>query len=338
MNAGGEQMTTRLKITPLTLVSILCMSLGFIPSNAACASWYEAAKSEKQALLYSSLNVDDAKRLTDAFAKKYPGVEVTANRQSANSVLQKVLTERRAGKDIADLVILGAEYLDLLQNRGFFLKYSSPEWKAEQGDAWSMTYMSVHSIAFNKNLVSADTAPRRYQDLLNERWRGKLAINLGNPTWIYSMLDFFGKEKGMEFLKNIAASKPRSYRGTTLLMQSLTAGDGEIGAALNHDGVIGFVNKGAPVGLARIEDPLYADLHGIGILSNGPHPNVARLFVDFIVSKEGQSIVAELDKTTARSDIPQKYSFDRKTLRVVGPEARAKVEEYDKMMIDLFGK
>jgi iron(III) transport system substrate-binding protein len=331
-------MNSRLAL-PTMIIFFFALIVGRLSeAHAAQANWYEAAKGEKQALLYSSLNVEDAKRLTDAFAKRYPGVEVTANRQSANSVLQKVLTERRAGKDVADMVVLGAEYLDLLQGRGFFSKYSSPEWKAEKGELWSATYMSVHSIAFNKNLVGADAAPRRYQDLLNERWRGKLAINLGNPTWIYSMIDFFGKERGLEFLKNIAASKPRSYRGTTLLMQSLIAGDVEIGAALNHDGVIGFVNKGAPAGLSRVQDPLYADVHGIGILSNAQHPNLARLFVDFILSKEGQTILAELDKTTARDDVPLKYEIDRKTLRIIGPEARAKVEEYDKMMVDMFGK
>ena len=253
-------------------------------------------------------------------------------------MLQKVLTERRAGKDIADLVLVGAEYLDLPQNRGFFLKYSSPEWKAEKGDFWTATYMSVHSIAFNKNLIGADAAPRRYQELLHERWRGKLAINLGNPTWIYSMMEFFGAEKGMSFLKSIAAAKPRAYRGTTLLMQSLVAGDVEVGVALNHDGVINFVNKGAPVGLSRVQDPLYADLHGIGILTNAQRPNAARLFIDFIVSKEGQTILAELDKTTMRDDVPLKYQVERKSLRMVGPEARAKVEEYDKMMVDLFTK
>jgi iron(III) transport system substrate-binding protein len=234
--------------------------------------------------------------------------------------------------------MVGAEYLDLLQNRGFFLKYSSAERKAEKGDGWSATYMSVHSIAFNKNLVTADQAPRRYQDLLQERWRGKLAINLGNPTWIYSMLDFFGADKGMSFLKSIAAAKPRAYRGTTLLMQSLIAGDVEVGIALNHDGVISFVNKGAPVGLSRVQDSLYADVHGIGILTNAQRPNAAKLFVDFIVSKEGQAILAELDKTTVRDDVAPKYQIDRKTLRIVGPEARAKVEEYDKMMVDMFGK
>lgn len=306
--------------------------------NAAVANWYDAAKGEKQVLWYTSFNVEDAEKITAPFAKKYPGVEVTINRQSANSVLQRVLTERRAGKDIADVVMVGAEYLDLLQNRGFFLKHSSTEWKPEKGEFWTATYMSVHSIAFNKNIVSADAAPRRYLDLLQERWRAKLAVNLGNPTWIYSMLDFFGKENGLNFLKELAASNPRAYRGTTQLMQNVVTGDAEVGVALNHDGVMSFVNKKAPVALSIIQDPLYADVHGIAILGNAPRPNAARLFVDFIVSKEAQTILADLDKTTVRDDVPLKHQIDRKTLRVIGMEARAKVEEYDKMMVDLFTK
>ncbi len=215
---------------------------------------------------------------------------------------------------------MGAEYLDLLQNRGIFQKYSSSEWKAEKGDFWTATYMSVHSIAFNKNLLAADAAPRRYQDLLQERWRGKLAVNLGNPTWIYSMMDFFGKEKGSDFLKKFAALNPRAYRGTTLLMQSVIAGDAEVGIALNHDGVIAFINKKAPVALSSIQDPVYVDVHGIGILGNAQRPNAARLLVDFIVSKEGQTILAELDKTTVRDDVPVKYQFDSKSFRIVGPK------------------
>jgi iron(III) transport system substrate-binding protein len=321
------------------LILFLFVVVGFPTHvNAAAANWYEAAKDEKQLLWYTSLNVEDAEKITAPFAKKYPGVEVTINRQSANSVLQKVLTERRAGKDIADIVMVGAEYLDLLQNRGYFQKYSSTEWKAEKGEFWTAAYLSVHSIAFNKNLISADGAPRRYQDLLQERWRGKVAVNLGNPTWIYSMLDFFGKKNGMNFLKKLAASNPRAFRGTTLLMQNVVAGDTEVGVALNYDGVMSFVHKKAPVAISMIQDPLYADVHGIAVLGNTPRPNAARLFVDFIVSKEAQAILADLDKTAVRDDVPLKYQIDRKTLRIVGPKARAKVEEYDKMMVDLFAK
>jgi len=252
--------------------------------NAAVANWYDAAKGEKQVLWYTSLNVEDSEKLIAAFTKKYPGVEVTVNRQSANSVLQKIMTERRSGKDIADV------------------------------------------------------APRRYQDLLHERWRGKLAVNLGNPTWIYSMMEFFGVDNGMSFLKKLAATSPRAYRGTTQLMQSVIAGDAEVGIALNHDGVIAFINKGAPVALSAVQDPVYADVHGIAILGNAQHPNAARLLVDFVVSKEGQTILAGLDKFTVRNDVATKLQIDRKTLRIVGPEARAKVEEYDKMMVDLFTK
>src|SRR5262245_35949579 len=144
---------------PVTIIAIfMTTGCALTRPTSLWANWYEAAKGEKQALLYTSLNVEDAEKLTAAFAKKYPGVSVTVNRQSANSVLQKVLTERRAGQDIADLVLVGAEYLDLLQNRGIFLKYSSAERKAEKGDGWTATYTSVHSIAFNKNLVGADQA------------------------------------------------------------------------------------------------------------------------------------------------------------------------------------
>ena len=318
----------------LFVVTGVCL----VNMHQASADWYEAAKNEKQLVWYTSLNVEDAEKLSAPFAKKYPGVEVTVNRQSANSVLQKVLTERRAGKDVADVVLVGAEYLDLLQNRGFFLKYGSTEWKAEKGDFWTATYMSVHSIAYNKNLVAAGAAPRRYQELLQERWRGKLAVNLGNPTWIYSMMEVFGVDNGMSFLKKLAATSPRAYRGTTQLMQSVIAGDAEVGIALNHDGVIAFINKGAPVALSTVQDPVYADVHGIAILGNAQRPNAARLFVDFVVSKEGQTILAGLDKFTVRNDVPAKLPIDRKTLRVIGSEARAKVEEYDKMMVDLFTK
>jgi iron(III) transport system substrate-binding protein len=306
--------------------------------SAFASNWYEAAKKEKQVVWYTSLNVSDNEKIVAAFMKKYPGVEVNVNRQSANSVLQKILTERRAGRDIADVVLVGAEYLDLLQNRGIFQKYSSAEWKAEKGDFWTATYMSLHSIAYNTNLLAADAAPRRYQDLLQERWRGKFAVNLGNPTWIYSMLDFFGNEKGTDFLEKFAALNPRAYRGTTLLMQSVIAGDAVAGVALNQDGVIAFINKKAPVALSSIQDPVYVDIHGIGILGNAQRPNAARLLVDFIVSKEGQTILADLDKTTVRDDVPVKYPVDRKNVRIVGPEARAKVEDYDRMMTKLFTK
>ena len=328
-------------ISPISLLALALPMLSanlFGSGHALASNWYEAAKSEKQVVWYTSLNVADNEKITAAFARKYPGVDVNVNRQSANSILQKILTERRAGKDIADVVLVGAEYLDLLQNRGMFQKYSSAEWKAEKGDFWTPTYMSVHSIAYNKNLLAADAAPRRYQDLLHERWRNKFAINLGNPTWIYSMLDFFGKDRGLDFLKKFAALNPRAYRGTTLLIQSLIAGDAEAGVALNHDGVIAFINKKAPVALSNIQDPLYVDVHGIGILGNAQRPSAARLLIDFIVSREGQTILADLDKTTVRDDVPVKYQFDRRHFRVVGPEARAKVEEYDKMMVELFTK
>ena len=78
---------------PAIEIFLLAVSVGFLARpDLSQADLYDAAKSEKQALLYTSLNIEDAEKLTAAFAKKYPGVNVTVNRQSANTVLQKVLT------------------------------------------------------------------------------------------------------------------------------------------------------------------------------------------------------------------------------------------------------
>ena len=115
LRAGPKKLILLLFVLHLPILS----AAPFQPTNVSASNWYQAAKSEKQAVWYTSLNVADNEKIIAAFTKKYPGVDVNVNRQSANSVLQKVLTERRAGKDVADVVLVGAEYLDLLQTGEF---------------------------------------------------------------------------------------------------------------------------------------------------------------------------------------------------------------------------
>ncbi len=306
---------------------------------SAQSPWYEQAKKEAEVILYTSVSVDEHPIILGPFSKKYPGVKVVIVRQSSNSVLQRLLTEHRAGKDVADMVIVGAEYLDVLQREGLFQSYNSSEGKAEKDGNWFGLYLSDHGIGYNTKLIAPNSAPTRYTDLLKDQWKGQIALNIGNPTWIYTMLDFFGNEKGMDFLKKFASTGPRAVRGTTNIMQSLSAGEIGMAVALNANTVVKTQEQGAPVALAPIKDPVYADVHGIGIISKSRHPNAAHLFVDFMISKEGQSIVTQLSKIPFREDVPfSAYPVDRKNLRVIGPEARAKIDQYEKMITDLYTK
>ena len=162
LRAGPKKLILLLFVLHLPLLSAAL----FQPTNVFASDWYEAAKSEKQVVWYTSLNVADNEKISAAFTKKYPGVDVNVNRQSANSVLQKVLTERRAGKDVADVVLVGAEYLDLLQTRGILQKYNSAEWKAEKG-----------------RFLDRDLHERSQHRLQQEPpWRGRGATALPGPA------------------------------------------------------------------------------------------------------------------------------------------------------------
>jgi iron(III) transport system substrate-binding protein len=257
----------------------------------AASPWYEEAKKEGMAVWYTSENIDEAKPFIDAFSKKYQGVRVVLNRQGTASLVTKIVAERRIGRrDNADVVSTTAEHLELMRKEvpDIFQKYTSPEHPPEPGGSYSAQYFTIRTIAYNTRFVLPDDVPRRWTDLLKERWKGKVAINLNTYQWIYAMLDFFGEQKGMEFLKRFAAQNPRPGRGTTLMAQQwLGGGEVEIAVPFNHDGIDRLRERGSPVDWTRLDDPNYATTNVIAILGMAQRPNAARLFVDFALSREG---------------------------------------------------
>ena len=311
------------------------------PARAAAAT-YDEAKRDGSLVLYTSLNVDDSQPLVEAFSARYPGIKVDVNRQGSSTLVTKILTERRVGKkDNADLVLTGADSLDLMlmETPTIFQKYASAERPPEERGLYSGVYFTILTIAYNSRAVTGADVPKRYNDLLRDRWKGKAAINLNNYGWIYAMLDFFGADKGMDFLRKFAALNPRPGRGTTLMVQQWLGGaEVEVALPLNHDGIKRFTDKGLPVDWARLDDPLYADLHTIGVLGMASRANAARLFVDFVLSKEGQTVMAKTGNSVLRDDISVKDEIDRRKLRFLSAQARAGADKHQKLMNELFSK
>jgi len=310
--------------------------------SMALSAGNQEAKKEGPAVLYTSLNLEDAQPLANAFAAKYPGLKVEINRQGSSTLVTKILTERRVGKrDNADLVLTGADSLDLMlmEVPNIFQKYSSSERPPEERGFYSAVYFTIQTIAYNSRAVTGADIPKRYSDLLRNRWKDKAAVNLNNYGWIYAMLDFFGAEKGMDYLRQFAAHNPKPGRGTTLMVQQwFGGGEVEMALPLNHDGINIFKGKGLPVDWARLEDPLYADIHTVGILGMARSPNTARLLVDFILSKEGQTLMAKTGNSVMRDDLSVKDDFDRKKLRFLSAQARAGADKYQKLMNELYSK
>jgi ABC-type Fe3+ transport system substrate-binding protein len=292
----------------------------------------DGARKEAQVVLYSAMIVNQALRpLTDAFMKKYPFVKMTFWRGDTEEIVDKLSAEERAHNVVAD-VVEGTGVGDLAVNAGLTQPYDTPlvaampERYRDPRGRWTYTRISYFSIAYNTRLVPSDQAPKSYDALLDPRWQSKLAWRVGTasgaPLFITAIRLSRGEEKAAAYLHRLAAQKMINFGSGSArtLVDRVIAGEFPI--ALNifaHHPLISKA-KGAPVD-SQLMDPVPSTAGTMVIPKGVRHPFAAMLLVDFILSREGQQILADADYFPARPDVAPK-----ETLAAVIP-ARAGVPE-----------
>lgn len=329
---------------PHGLLIILSIVVGIKIGYAAEPSLAEKAKGEGRLTAYLAMNAADAVSVQAAFEKKFPQIKVDLVRAGAPAILQRILTEQRGGKIFADVVLgFGFVHYELGQ-QNLLARYESPErdhFAAQAKDKdglWTNVMSIVHTIAYNVKMLPAAELPSRYADLLAPRWKGKAGMNANNIMFLAAMMTHYGKAGGMDFLHKLAAQAPQVRGGGTLVVTLVAAGEFPLAFSINENNVENFKQRGAPIDWVRPADPLYGELVPIGILAGAPHPSAARMFVDYVLSKEGQEVFRNLGKLPARSDVAPKYNIDREKLRMIPPEEEARTGFYAKLFDDLFVK
>jgi iron(III) transport system substrate-binding protein len=298
-----------------TLALAVAASLAGTPALAADAALIEAAKKEGEVTWYSTQIISQLVRpVTAAFEKKYPGIKVRATRANATEVAIKIINETRAGRVMSD-VFDGTNTVVSLKKEGYVLQWQPDEarnYPAEVKDPqgyWVANNFFIITPGFNTSLVPRGTEPKTYQDLLNPKWRGKMAWN-GFPTasgaggFVGTVLTEMGPEKGRAYLVEFAKQNIAPLRGSAReVLDQVIAGEFSIALQIfNHHAVIS-ARKGAPVDWIKME-PATGTLSVISIHKNAPHPNAAKLLVDFIISKEGQEVFRDADYVPAHPDVP----------------------------------
>jgi iron(III) transport system substrate-binding protein len=182
-------------------------------------------------------------------------------------------------------------------------KYRDPE------GLWTATRLSYYSIAYNSRIVAADKVPRTYDDLLDPRWKGKLAWRIGSasgaPLFITNLRIAWGEERAQAYLAKLSDQKIINFGSGSArtLVDRVVAGEYPIALQIfNHHAVIS-AKKGAPVDWIKME-PATGTLSVISIHKSAPHPNAAKLLVDFLISREGQQVFRDADYLTADPAVP----------------------------------
>ncbi len=275
----------------------------------------DGAKKEGQVVFYSAMIVNQALRpLAEGFMKKYPAVKMTFWRGDTEEIIAKLTAEVRAKNLVGDL-IEGTGVGELAIDGDLVQPYQTPvsaEYPPQYRDPrnlWTATRLSYFSAAYNTKNVSAADAPKTYEDLLDPKWKGKLAWRIGTssgtPLFITNLRVAWGEEKAMAYFQKLKGQQIINFGSGSArtLVDRVMAG--EYPLALNifaHHPLISAA-KGAPV-TSVLMDPVASTTATMVIPKDVKHPYGAMLLTDFILSKEGQAILAKAEYFPSRPDVP----------------------------------
>jgi ABC-type Fe3+ transport system substrate-binding protein len=282
----------------------------------------EGAKKEGQLVFYSGIPVPDGKAIMEAFQRKYPFIKGTHYRAAGTALTARIQSERRAGQHLWDVLNTSGFEPYVLLEQGYFAKYDSPERKhyAEgYRDAeayWTTMYTTPMMVSYNTRLVSPEELPKDYLQLLDSKWKGKLALDSREFEWYANLKKVWGADKSRKFLEGLRKQDVRLMQGRALLTELLAGGEFAILVNSYLQDVIEAKRKGSPVEILSL-DPVISAAGLVGINNLAPHPNAARLFIDFTLSKEGQELIVKTDRSSVRKDISRNPMDMIENVRVI---------------------
>lgn len=305
---------------------------------------HDAAKKEGTLGLYSSMNLDDAKVVLPEFEKAFPGVKVDHTRATSEVLQQRLISEVKGGKVLADVLDTNAgQYYPVLE-AGFMEAYPIPaaqdlplELRDENG-LWTTLRVTTVVIAYNTELVKDGEAPQRFEELADPKWKGKLIMETADQEMFITLAKqkFASEEQGVEVFRRIGANEPEAHAGHTQLADLLAAGQGAVCMGCYGHLIITLKNKGAPVEFSKTEGVLNSIL--VGLVKGAPHPNAAKLYLNWLMSPDGQKVLGAAGRAPARPGTPIATPLipDGMKWYPSRPEYTADFNKYDALWREIF--
>jgi len=255
----------------------------------------KGAQAEREINLYSSLVLEDLNALAAAFDKKH-GVKLKFWRAGSEKVVQRIVTEGRAGRFDFDVVETNGPELESLHREKLLQKAGSPHFPDLLPEAirphreWIGTRLNLFVQAYNTKLVGKDELPKSYEDFLHPKWKGRLGIEAEDIDWFAMVVKEIGEAKGLKLFRDIVAANGLSVRkGHTLLAGLVASGEVPFALAVYNHNAEKLKQRGAPVDWYAIA-PAIARVNGVALSRKPPHPHAAVLFYDFMLG-EGQAVL-----------------------------------------------
>jgi len=292
------------------MLSLAVMLLA-VPVTAQDAKTIEAAKKEGgKVVIYGSLETPVLEGVMQAFRKK-TGLNAEYWRASAMSVMNRAITEYRAGNPLFDVVLNNSDPLVIMAQDGMLAKYDSPTAKKYSSDQIEprfgpITRYGIVGVVYNKSLIKPEDAPKSVEDIVNPKYKGKLVM--ADPTlhvttiqWLSSLHRIMAKDKTEKFIRDLAAMKPVLVESMLPASERVATGEIPIGLTFVKF-AYSAAQSGAPLDYVRV-DRMLGDSHFVVLGNKAPHVNAGKAFVDFYLDDETMKILAQSGEFVNRKGI-----------------------------------
>ena len=333
---------------------IACLLTAFTLAAGSAAAYAQSdlsslvnnAKQEKEVVWYTTTSAGDNQAIVAGFTKKYPFLKVQVLRSTGEKLRQRVLTETSAGQYFSDVLSVSSMEMGLLKSRNLLQPYDPPEAESYPANAkdkeksFTAIYARNFVLGYNTAMIPEKDRPRDWPELLDPKWKGKFGIDEEEFEWYGTLIDYWGREKAAKYMKALAAQQPTLRRGHNLLAQLLAAGEFPVAIVFPFE-IEQLKRRGAPVEWSNASDPIVTSINVVAHSVKAPHPNAARVFINYILSEEGQTVIKNVSRVPVRPGVkPTVAKLDQSTLKIhyVPADMFKKIAEYEKEFRDLFWK
>jgi iron(III) transport system substrate-binding protein len=309
-----------------------------------------AATKEGKVAFYTSIDLEVAQKIGKAFETKYPGITVDVERSGAERIYQRIFQEYGANIHTVDVVESSdASHLVDYKRKGFLAPYVAEDvtkWPAGQRDpdgTFAAERVMLTVVAYNTKLVKPEDAPKSFADLLDPKWKGKMVKSHPGYSGNTMTATFeLSRALGWPFFQKLGQQQVLQVQSSTEPPKKLALGERAVMVDGNEYNVLIDRQKGAPITIVYPTEgtPLVAGM--AGLLKEAPHPNAARLFVNYLFSREGQQFLVsegelrsfhpEVQEPTTRTPLK-----DIKVLTSDPVEQEKAVEEIKQKYAEYFG-
>jgi iron(III) transport system substrate-binding protein len=305
---------------PLRFLLLLGAAIVSVPAyEAPYARVEERAREDGRLTIYSTADTQEVAPLLAAFSREYPFLKVDYVDITAGELYERFMRESNAGTPRADLLWSAGMDLQIkLVNDGYAQPYVSrekaalPDWAVWKNEAYGVTAEPI-VFTYNKALMPAAAVPRSHADfaalLANapDHYRGRIACydpELSGTGFLYLTWDLHTNRDLWKFVETLGRARPTEHATSREMLDRVSDGRSLMTYNIIGSYALERQSRDPAVGVVMPEDYTLVMSRIAVIPRSAPHPDAAKLFLDFMLSRQGQSLLADRYMTPVRPDVP----------------------------------